>query len=48
MIANKTEVSQYLNPKKGDKLLDTVPVYYLVDIIDLYDLKVNKKEYFYV
>lgn len=44
MIQNKTKISKLLDKKAGDKLLDNVPIEYLVEIVELYDLKLNKKE----
>jgi hypothetical protein len=44
MIQNKTKISKLLDKKAGDKLLDKIPIEYLVEIFELYDLKLNKKE----
>jgi hypothetical protein len=34
-----------LDKKAGDKLLDKIPLEYLVEIVDLFDLKLSGKEY---
>lgn len=44
MIQNKTKILKLLDNKAGDKLLDNIPIEYLVEIVELYDLKLNKKE----
>ena len=45
MIDNKPKISKLLDKKAGDKLLDKIPLEYLVDIVDLFDLKLSRKEY---
>ena len=45
MIQHKEKISKFLDKKAGDKLLDNIPLEYLVDIVDLFDLKLNRKEY---
>lgn len=44
LIKNKEKIKHLLNQKGGDKLLDVIPLLYLVNIIELYDLKLSKKE----
>lgn len=44
LIKNKDKIKHLLNQKGGDKLLDIIPLEYMVDIIELYDIKLPKKE----
>lgn len=44
LIKNKNQIKHLLDQKGGDKLLDFIPLEYLVDVIELYDLKLTKKE----
>ncbi len=44
LIAHKQKIKHLLNQKAGDKLLDSIPFHLLVDIIELYDIKLSKKE----
>jgi len=44
LIKNKEKIKHLLNQKGGDKLLDIIPLEHLVNIIELYDLKLSKKD----
>ena len=44
LIKNKPKIIGLLDQKAGDKLLDHIPQQYLVDIIELFNIKLSKKE----
>lgn len=44
LLQHKAEISKLLDKKGGDRLLDVIPLEFLVDIVELFDLKLNKKE----
>lgn len=47
LIHAKEKIGSLLDKKAGDRVLDTIPLEHLVDVIELYDLELSKKEYIF-